>query len=99
MATEQIGLLLPIALISIGFGFSNPSFQSLISQIASHNSRGSALGIAQSANSLGRIAGPAWGGFSFASIGADWPFISGAAGLMPVFIVTLMLASHLKSRK
>ncbi|MEC8774383.1 MAG: MFS transporter, partial [Pseudomonadota bacterium] len=52
---EPIWLVLPIALLSIGFGFANPSLQSLISRAAPENLRGGTMGVAQSANSLGRI--------------------------------------------
>jgi len=99
LVTERIWLLLPIALLFIGFGFANPSLQSLISRTAPDSMRGGAMGIAQSANSLGRILGPAWAGFAFASIGVAWPFFSGTAILVPIVLVTLILARQISHAK
>lgn len=93
--TERIWLLLPIALLFIGFGFANPSFQSLISRAAPDTMRGGIMGVAQSANSLGRILGPYWAGFAFTSIGVAWPFLSGTAILLPILAVTFLLAGRI----
>ena len=92
---EPIWLVLPIALLSIGFGFANPSLQSLISRAAPENLRGGTMGVAQSANSLGRILGPAWAGYAFLAAGVSAPFISGAVLLIPVLIVTAILARRI----
>jgi len=94
LATSGPGMLPAIALLSIGFGFANPSLQSLISRAVPENITGGAMGIAQSANSLARIFGPIWAGFAFASIGRDWPFFSGALLLGPVFLVALLLVTR-----
>jgi len=93
---EPIWLVLPIALLSIGFGFANPSLQSLISRAAPDNLRGGTMGVAQSANSLGRILGPAWAGYAFLAVGVAAPFLSGALLLIPVLIVTAILAGRIK---
>jgi len=93
--TVEIWLLLPIALLSIGFGFANPSLQSLISRTAPEALRGATMGIAQSANSLGRILGPYWAGTAFVTIGVAWPFYSGVIILLPVLILTGLLARRL----
>ena len=93
---EPIWLLLPIALLSVGFGFANPSLQSLISRAAPQNLRGGTMGVAQSANSLGRILGPAWAGYAFIALGVAAPFLSGAALLIPVLVVTAILARRIK---
>lgn len=89
--TEQIWLLAPISLLFVGFGFSNPALQSQISRTAPETMRGGIMGIAQSMSSLGRILGPYWAGLAFTSIGVAWPFFSGAALLVPIFIVTLLM--------
>ena len=92
---EPIWLVLPIALLSIGFGFANPSLQSLISRAAPENLRGGTMGVAQSANSLGRILGPAWAGYALLAVGVAAPFVSGAVLLIPVLIVTAILARRI----
>jgi predicted MFS family arabinose efflux permease len=84
-------LLLPIALLSIGFGLANPSLLSLMSRAAPDTIRGGALGLSQSAASLGRILGPTWGGFAFAAVGVAWPFFSGALMLGPVLVLSFIL--------
>jgi DHA1 family tetracycline resistance protein-like MFS transporter len=99
LVTERVWLLLPFALLFIGFGFANPSLQSLISRTAPDSMRGGAMGIAQSASSLGRILGPAWAGYAFASIGVAWPFFSGSAILIPIVFVTLILTGQINRAK
>ena len=84
-------LLLPaMALLAIGQGIANPSIQSLVSRQVPAASRGGTLGVLQSANSLGRILGPIWAGFAFASIGRDWPFLGGALLLLPSLVAALI---------
>ena len=99
LVTERIWLLLPFALLFIGFGFANPSLQSLISRTAPESMRGGAMGIAQSASSLGRILGPAWAGYAFVSIGVAWPFFSGTAILVPIIFVTIILTGQISRAK
>ena len=53
------------------------------------------MGVAQSANSLGRILGPAWAGYAFLAVGVAAPFVSGAVLLIPVLIVTAILARRI----
>ena len=97
LVSFEIWLLLPIALLSIGFGFANPSLQSLISRAAPHDMRGGTMGVAQSANSLGRITGHAWGGVAFVGLGVGWPFYSGAILVLPVLFATIVLSRRVKS--
>ena len=98
LVSLEIWLLLPIALLSIDFGFANPSLQSLISRAASDDMRGGTMGVAQSANSLGRITGHAWGGVAFAGLGVGWPFYSGALLVLPILFATIVLSTHQVSR-
>ena len=46
------------------------------------------LGLAQSLAALGRIVGPAWGGFLFDTAGTAMPYLSAA----PIMSLALMLA-------
>ncbi|MSO54263.1 MAG: MFS transporter [Rhodospirillales bacterium] len=64
---DMIGLVL-------GFSLVLPSLNSLISQAASSGEVGQALGVARSAATLARAAGPMLAGFAFAGFGMDWPF-------------------------
>ncbi len=87
----RVMLLPPLALLSIGFGLANPSLLSMMSRAAPDTIRGGALGLSQSAASLGRILGPAWAGFAFAAMGVVWPFYSGALVLGPVLVLSFIL--------
>ena len=51
------------------------------------------LGLAQSLASLGRIVGPAWGGFLFDRFGMTVPYLSAAAIMTLAFLVALVTLS------
>ena len=89
---------LEIWLVSIGFGFANHSLQSLISRAGSDDMRGGTMGVTQSANSLGRITGRAWGGLAFAGLGVGWPFYSGALHVLSILFATTVLSRRIRSR-
>ena len=74
-------LLGALAILAAGMGFNNPSLSSLVSKVASADDQGGILGLAQSLASLGRVVGPAWGGYVYDAYGTATPYLS-AAGLM-----------------
>jgi DHA1 family tetracycline resistance protein-like MFS transporter len=74
--------------IAIGMGFNNPSLTSAVSRLSDPAEQGGMLGLAQSLAALGRIAGPAWGGFLFDRLGTTVPYVSSAS----VMAVALALA-------
>ncbi len=93
-------LLLPFGTgypwLGVAFGFivfgtciTNPSINSLISQFATAEERGSLLGVAQSCSGLARIMGPIWGGFAFVTFGRDWPYFSAAVVMALMFAIAL----------
>lgn len=61
-ASELASLLLATGLYSIGSGFVNPSLNTLVSRRTPPDRQGSVMGVLGSYNSLGRIAGPPFGG-------------------------------------
>ncbi len=77
-------LLIPLCVSSLGRGLSQPSFLSLVSQMADTRARGSVMGVFQSSASLGRVFGPVTAGALY-----DWnigyPFIFAAILLAVVF--------------
>lgn len=81
----------PMALIVFGFSVIGPAAQSLMTQCAPADLKGSVMGIAQSFASAARIAGPAWAGAVFAGIGLHWPYFIGAMMLVPVALAGLPL--------
>ena len=74
--------------MAVGMGFNNPSLTSAISRLSDPAEQGGMLGLAQSLAALGRIVGPAWGGFLFDSLGMVTPYISAAL----VMSVALLLS-------
>lgn len=81
----------PMGLIVFGFSVIGPAVQSLMTQVAPDNLKGSVMGVAQSFASAARILGPAWAGQAFARLGPHWPFFLGAIMLIPVALATLPL--------
>lgn len=82
-------LLAACGVLTLGMGFNGPSLSSMVSRLSSDHDQGAILGLAQSLASLGRVVGPAWGGFLFDQFGPRMPYFS-AAGIMTVaFLVAL----------
>ena len=50
-------------------GFNSPSLSSMVSRLADPNDQGGILGLASSLASLGRVVGPAWGGYLYDAYG------------------------------
>jgi MFS family permease len=86
-------LALAMTLLSLGNGFVNPSLLGSISLTTKSDEQGEALGTAQGTASLGRILGPALGGYLYSSLSLSSPF------LFSTLIVFLSLLISLKIRK
>jgi multidrug resistance protein len=65
--------------LAVGMGFNNPALLALISKHSAAEDQGGVLGLTQSLNSLARIVGPMWAGFSFDRFGVASPYWSSAA--------------------
>ncbi len=80
-AFEGIPLLLTfLGIATIGRAFAHPGILSLTSQTRpAEEDAGRVMGALQSANSLGRIVGPAIGGFLFTFLAPEAPFIASGA--------------------
>lgn len=74
-------LYVGLALLALGNGLTNPSLSTLASRGASAESRGSTMGVYQSAGSLARVVGPLLAGYTYDHFGIGRPFLV-AAGLM-----------------
>jgi DHA1 family tetracycline resistance protein-like MFS transporter len=84
-------LLLASACLALGMGLLNPSISSLISRQAGAEERGGIMGVAQSAASLARVAGPAVAGPLFELIGRNAPYYAGALVMLAVLGCALRL--------
>ena len=74
-------LLGALALLAAGMGFNTPSMTAMVSKLADPDDQGGILGLFSSISSLGRVVGPAWGGYLYDAYGMTTPYLS-AAGLM-----------------
>lgn len=74
--------------MAVGMGFNNPSLTSAVSRLSDPAEQGGMLGLAQSLAALGRIVGPAWGGFLFDRVDITTPYFSAGA----VMSLALLLA-------
>jgi multidrug resistance protein len=78
-------LLVTLGVLSIGMGFNGPSLSSMVSKLSGADDQGGILGLASSLASLGRVVGPAWGGFLFDRFGMTVPYLSAAAIMLVAF--------------
>lgn len=90
---SEVQTLLPVlAVVAIGSGLTSPSLNALISRLAPADRRGEVFGVTQSLGSLGRILGPAWGGWTFGYLGKEAPYHT-AALLLGVALALALLGS------
>lgn len=81
-------LTLAMTILSLGNGFVNPSLMGSISLVSKPTEQGEALGTAQGTASLGRILGPAIGGYLYGNLSLTSPFfLAGGFTLISFFIV------------
>jgi MFS family permease len=79
-----------VILMAISTGITTPSLNSLLSRSAPDAEQGAALGVSQSAASLGRVFGPAASGLLF-ELHRDTPFFTGAAILFVAGLLSYQL--------
>lgn len=89
-AGNFLKLAIDCVALSIGTGVFQPTVLSLISQNASEAEQGITFGVNQSMSAIGRVLGPLWGGFAFEFLGYAFPFITGAAFTLLIFIATIV---------
>ena len=91
-ASSQIWILgLSQTVLALGASFTNPSVMGSISLLSPAEEQGATMGTTQGTASLGRIFGPAFGGFAYQAIGMISPFLFAGAmsmiGLVTVFSI------------
>ncbi len=82
-------LLAALGLLAMGMGFNNPSLSSMVSKLSHEDDQGGNLGLASSLASLGRVVGPAWGGYLYDAYGMTTPYLSAAAVMLVAFVVSI----------
>ena len=83
-------LLGALGVLAIGMGFNGPALTSMLSRLADRNDQGGILGLGSSLASLGRVVGPAWGGYLYDAYGMTMPYVSAAALMLLAFAVALI---------
>ena len=78
-AKGQAPLLAALGVLSAGSALAGPSISALVSRRTPAGQQGAALGLTQTASTLGRIAGPTLAGFLIGASGMTAPFWAGAA--------------------
>jgi predicted MFS family arabinose efflux permease len=81
-------LLGALGVLAVGMGFNNPSLTSMVSRLADPDDQGGILGLASSLSSLGRVVGPAWGGYLYDAYGMTTPYLSAAILMLLAFAVS-----------
>jgi predicted MFS family arabinose efflux permease len=84
------GLLAAVGTLAMGMGLNSPAMSSMVSRLSDPNDQGGILGLASSLASLGRVVGPAWGGFLFDQFGMTVPYLGAAAMMLLAFGVSLV---------
>ena len=82
-------LLAALGVLAVGMGFNNPSLSSMVSKLSDADDQGGTLGLAASLASLGRVVGPAWGGYLYDAHGMTMPYVSAAALMFVAFAVSV----------
>lgn len=72
-------MLVVQTILALGYGLLNPSLLGSISLSGEANEQGQLMGVNQSMSALGRIIGPAAGGFVYQSIGKTSPYFVAAS--------------------
>ena len=83
-------LLGALGVLALGMGFNNPSLTSMVSRLTDPNDQGGILGLASSLSSLGRVVGPAWGGYLYDAYGKTTPYLSAAALMLIALAVSVV---------
>jgi DHA1 family tetracycline resistance protein-like MFS transporter len=75
-------LLVALGVLAVGMGFNSPSLTAMVSKLSDPDDQGGNLGLASSLGSLGRVVGPAWGGYLYDTYGMTTPYMAAAALMM-----------------
>jgi MFS family permease len=86
--TDFVTLLLPLAIMSLGFGFSNVGSTTFALQAAPAAAKGLSLGLSRASTSLGQMLGPLLCGVLIEKLGFEQGFQAMAVISTAVLIVT-----------
>jgi DHA1 family tetracycline resistance protein-like MFS transporter len=90
-ARVVIALVGACALLAIGSGVHQPSLLGLLSRSSGDAEQGETLGLGRSMQALARTLGPLWGGWTFQTFGASWPFWSASVVMAGAGVLAALL--------
>lgn len=88
-------MALLMTFLGLGSGMVNPATMGSISLLADKDEQGVVMGVTQSMASLGRIIGPALGGFLFGALHIEAPFFTSGFLALSAFIIVVIIFSRL----
>lgn len=91
MTANVVVLYVALGILAFGSGINTPANQSILSKLAPEESVGGVMGVGQSLSTMGRILGPAVGGFAFQHFGATSPYIIGAITMVLAVVLSVLL--------
>ena len=83
-------LLVALFFLAVGMGFNSPSLSSMVSKLSDADDQGGTLGLASSLASLGRVVGPASGGYLYDAYGMTTPYLSSAALMFFAVVISFV---------
>jgi predicted MFS family arabinose efflux permease len=83
-------LLVALFFLAVGMGFNSPSLSSMVSKLSDADDQGGTLGLASSLASLGRVVGPASGGYLYDAYGMTTPYVSSAALMFFAVVISFV---------
>jgi DHA1 family tetracycline resistance protein-like MFS transporter len=91
-------LYVALGVLAAGSALATPSIYAVVSRGATADQQGAALGLTQTASTLGRIAGPTAAGFLIGTHGTSAPFFAGALLALLGMVVALFLPRRVPAR-
>ena len=79
------------AVLAVGNGLTQPSVAAFVSKRADPAAQGATLGTNQGAAALGRVFGPAFGGFVYGAVSERAPYVAAAFGMAVALLFAMML--------
>lgn len=89
----RVALYVAGGLLALGNGLTQPSVSAYVSKRADPKEQGGTLGTNQSAASLARVFGPAFGGWLYGAFGSRSPYVAGAIGMVIATVIALFLVA------
>ena len=88
MASGYIALLLPLAIMTLGFGWTNVGATTFALQCAPPSAKGLSLGLSRASTSIGQMLGPLACGVLIEKLGYEQGFQAMALSSLAVLVIT-----------